>query len=405
MTSDSGSTEGDTSTTANAGGSSGDDPWGTAGAPEDASAGRGSGANDGGASLAEQENERPLIDVFVAQGHAGRTLLSCDGGHTWVGENATIQSFRNVANRDLRCWSENLDPNPDPEVDGEAAESFELDCDHQLDPGRGIAFGGGMFLATFGWGEPGRVVTSYNGAFWEVVLRDTTFGGVAYAQGHWILGGRNTQRSVDGGRSFEAPQDSGLEGWNVRRVGQTSGFGERVIFVGEAGDAVISKDGGSSYEKPASFPVACGASIQTEGGIVSSDKVWLVIGGDGSVCRSTDGGEHWEHQSLGTNLSSHAVWTGELFMVWGGGFVYQSSDGIDWNAIPVEPSWNIGPVAADSQGRLVAVKGGWNVWYEDQAFYRSDDGVRWSEAESYSGGHPIRAISSGKIPLPQVCDK
>jgi hypothetical protein len=337
-----------------------------------------------------------LIPVFVAQGHVGRTVLSCDGGKTWVAEHSTVSQLQGVAEADLRCWRDNVDPNGAP---------FELDCDHSADPGRGISFGGGQFLATFGWGDPGRVVRSADGVDWQVVLSDTTFGGVAYAQGVWILGGRYARRSTDGGVTFEDEKDTGLEGWNVRRVGSTSGFGQRVILVGEAGDAVVSSDGGQSWWTPGVFPAGCGASIQTEGGIVSDGEVWLVIGGDGSVCRSTDGGETWEAGSIGTELSSHAVFDGESFKVWSRGTLHSSEDGVSWSSQPTSPAdVSIGPVAADAQGRLAAVRGGWDVWYEDQRFYYSEDGVNWTEANEYWGGHPIRALASGEVRRPDVCN-
>jgi hypothetical protein len=334
----------------------------------------------------------------------GRTVLSCDGGRTWVGEQSTVDEIRHIPAADLRCWGENIDPDPDPDQEGEPGESFELNCDEQADPGRGIAFGDGQFVATFGWGNPGRVLRSRDGTTWEVPLEGTTFGGVAYVQDTWILGGRNARRSTDGAITFSDDQDTGLKGWNVRRVGSTRGWGERVILVGEAGDAVISSDAGETWWQPSDFPASCGASIQTEGGIVSSDSVWLVIGGDGSACRSTDGGETWTASDLGQDISSHAVYDGSRFLVWSRGTLHSSVDGKSWQTTPTVPAdLTLGPVAVDDEGGLVSVRGGWNVWYEDQRFYRSDDGVNWSEPESFIGSHPIRAMAHGLVPRPSVC--
>jgi len=51
------------------------------------------------------------------------------------------------------------------------------------------------------------------------------------------------------------------------------------------------------------------------------------------------------------------------------------------------------------------VRGGWQVWYDQQRFYRSADGVRWETlaAGSYVGSHPINFIEFGYAPAGTVC--
>lgn len=338
--------------------------------------------------------------VFVAQGHAGRTVVSCDGGIHWVGEHSAFDEYQNVAAAELRCWSGEVNHDP---ISG---EDFELECDHHAFPGRGIAYGGGAFVATFGWGDPGAVRASTDGTTWVTGIDQTTFGGVGFVQGTWIAAAGNSQLSTDGGRTF-APGPSTTMRGNVRRVGTHSGHGGRMILVGDDAEARITSDGGHSWWTPEAFPSSCGSSIQTEGGIASNGSVWLVVGGDGVACRSLDGGETWTATSVGTSsLSSHLVWDGELFMVWSRGKRYASPDGSAWMTTDITPG-NVepGPAAASDNGRIVAVRGGWDVWYEDQRFYRSDDGLTWVEADSYWGGHPIRSIAFGVVERPEECDE
>src|SRR5262245_52167588 len=68
-----------------------------------------------------------LVPVFVAQGHVGRTTISCDDGRTWVGNRSDDDS--------IRCFS-------------------GVDCDHHPGAAHGVVFGHGWFFATFGWGQP-----------------------------------------------------------------------------------------------------------------------------------------------------------------------------------------------------------------------------------------------------------
>jgi hypothetical protein len=60
---------------------------------------------------------------------------------------------------------------------------------------------------------------------------------------------------------------------------------------------------------------------------------------------------------------------------------------------------------AVSAGTFVAVKGGWQVWYEQQRFYRSTDGVTWDELPdgAYRQGHPITAMVAGFAQRSSVC--
>jgi hypothetical protein len=394
----SGGTHSASGASASLGGRSSDDGTlgGAAGAPPSggtASGGLGGGPAGGNAN-------RDLVPVFVAQGHAGRTVVSCDNGRTWAGERYAFDTYRTVPAAELKCWSGAVN------YDADTQENFEVDCDHHAFAGRGIAYGGEGFLATFGWGDPGAVRHSKNGEDWGAPIVGTTFGGVGYVQGTWIAAAGDSRLSLDDGATFSQGPDTGMQG-NVRRVGTTTGNGERLVLVGDNAEARITSDGGKSWWSPDSFPDTCGASIQTEGGIANHGDLWLIVGGDGIACRSTDGGKNWTATSVGTSsLSSQLVWNGDIFMVWGQGKRYSSADGAEWQTTNTSPPDIVpGPAAANPDGSVVAIRGGWDVWYEDQHFYRSDDGITWQEAESYTGGHPIRGVAFGVVPRPPECER
>jgi hypothetical protein len=314
----------------------------------------------------------PLVSVFVAQGHLGRTTRSCDGGQTWGAERSDDAA--------AKCWS--MDGKPD--------------CDHTSGAGRGIAADADGFLATFGWGEPGAVKRSADGASWVDVLPGFRFGGVAHGSGVWLAASRDPQRSLDGGRTWELSGPSMMRTGNVRRAAFVEAGGGLFIMVGDDSDVVTSPD--AKTWSAAAVPAGCGKNIQTEGGIASRGDVILILGGDGSACRSADGGQTWTMHSAGADLSSHLVVHAGQFKAWSRGKVYASADGAAWSAADITPNnIAIGPAAASPEGALVGVRGGWQVWYERQEFYRSQDGVSWEilPAGSFTGGHPIRAIAHG----------
>jgi hypothetical protein len=319
------------------------------------------------------------VQAFVAQGHLGRTTVSCDGGQTWVAERSDDAM--------ARCWTPDVGP----------------DCDHTSGAGRGIASDGQAFIATFGWGAPGAIRRSEDGAIWQDVLPGKTFGGVAYGQGVWLAAARNPMRSTDGGRTWQDAGPSMMKSGNVRRAGFVEAGGGLFVIVGEAGDVVVSTD--AQTWRAAQVPDGCGRNIQTEGGIAALGEVILILGGDGSACVSSDGGQSWTLGTTGGDITSHLVVHNGRFMAWSQGKRYTSVDGLAWTIENITPhNVTIGPAAAGG-GRLVGVRGGWQVWYEKQEFYRSADGLAWEvlPAGSFTGGHPIRAIAYGELVAGGAC--
>jgi hypothetical protein len=321
------------------------------------------------------------VPIVVAQGHLARTTISCDGGQSWVADQSSDQG--------AVCW---LPPSNLP------------DCDHDPGAGRGVAFGDGWFVATFGWGPPGGLRRSADGVSWEETLSGTTFAGVAFGNGVFLAGSNQPQRSDDLGATWEELAPIGLTA-NARRFGFADVMGGRFVLAGDDDNIAVSSDAGESWLLP-TVPAGCGAAIQTEGGIAAGNGAIVVLGGQGNSCVSDDGGETWELFSVGSDISSHLVWTGAVFRAWSYGEMHESSDGRTWSATATVPGdLLLGPTAIDDAGTMVGVRGGWQTWYGEQEFYRSSDGVTWETlpSGSFSGSHPVRAMAFGRGSASATC--
>jgi hypothetical protein len=322
------------------------------------------------------------VPIFVAQGYVDRTTISCDDGRTWIANQATERDLDGDGTNDLfECF------------DG-------IDCDHDRGRAKGITYAHGWFVATWGWGAPGTVRRSRDGRAWADVLTGHTYGGIANGESAIVLGSGAPQRSIDDGATW-TEQDS-VDVGNVRRAGYAPGGGGRWILVGEDGGTVrvrVSRDGGESFVAATAVAATCGRSIQNDGGIGHVGDVIVMVGGDGAVCSSSDGGDTWiAGESLGAISSSEVVSTGTEVLAWGEGQLHRTSDGTVWTHTPLASSGvSIGAVARSSSGTFVAVNSGWDRWYDQQRFYRSADGVTWEAlaAGAFAGSHPIHQITWG----------
>lgn len=363
---------------------------GTAGATGGAANGGGDSSSGGqvvgqtGGSGSGGTGAGNAIPAFVAQGHVGRTMVSCDDGRSWV-----YDQSNDVGDR--RCWT----------------GANELGCDHDGGAGRGLTSAGVGFFAMFGWGTPSTLRHSMDGMAWESRIEptaDEAYGGVAFLDGTLLAAGRTSKISIDGGVTWSEGIDTELPGWNVRRAGTA---GSHFVIVGDANEVVLSEDRGVSWYAPDVLPSGCGADVQTNGGIAFGNGTILIVGVDGVACRSTDGGRTFEKGDIGGSASSHLVWSGTDFVVYGDGHAYRSVDGAEFTATPMMPALQFGPVAVSDSGTFVAIEGGWgdSVWYENQEFYRSEDGIHWEglPASNFEGGHPMRTLAFGHLSASASC--
>lgn len=342
------------------------------------------------------------IPVFFGAGDVGRTTFSCDLGASWEGNRSfDLEGDGDVCGevQPVTCYD---DASGCQFLDGETCESTgaNCDCDHHPGAVQGIAYGDGWWVATWGWGPPGSVRRSQNGMSWETVVDGTTYGGLAYGNGTFMVGSRSPRVSSDGGATWTdaAPADfeaaNGETIYNLRQLAFAPALGGHFVAIATSGDnrdILISSDEGASWWRPAERPDAC---LQNNRGILSSDDTIVLLGSGGSACTSTDGGETWSTHEVGAD--GPGVWDGEQFWWWGNGTAYTSTDGQKWASQAMNPSLGLGAVAVDpASGSFVSVRGGWQNWYDRQEFYRSDDGVNWDvlDAIAFEGSHRIRHIA------------
>lgn len=371
---------GDSASDAPAGGS------GSGGAP---AGGEGSGAStgDGGAGVggnaplggASEGGAAPegLVPVFVAQGHMGRTTLSCDGGVSYVANQSEDDDFR--------CWS-----------------GDNTDCDHNPFAGRGLAYGNGVWVATFGWGAPGTLRRSTDGITWQVVASDApNYADVAFGNGKFVTNGSPTRISTDG-LTWTDGGDLDLS-INTRAIQFVPHGAGLFIVTGESGetrDIVISPDG-VTWTHPSNRPPACGQYVSN---IVYGGGTIAIFSGMGHVCTSTDGGDTWQQNPVNDSFSSGGVWTGTEFYVWSGSTRFKSENGIDWTSDAGSPkNLQLGPVTRAPDGTFAAIHQSWDNYYEEQRFVVSANGIDWQDASTFVGSHPVNFLDFGYVEPSAMC--
>jgi hypothetical protein len=307
----------------------------------------------------------------------GRTTISCDGGVSYVANQSEDDNFR--------CWS-----------------GDNTDCDHNAFAGRGLAYGNGVWVATFGWGAPGTLRRSTDGVTWEIVATDTpTYADVAFGNGTFVTNNSPTRLSTDGLNWTEGGNlDLNINTRAIQFVPHGNGV---FIVTGESGetrDIVISPDG-VTWTHASNRPAQCGqyvSNLQYGNGTIA------IFSGSGHVCTSTDGGDSWQLNPVNDYLSSGGVWTGTEFYVWAGSTRFRSANGIDWTSEAGSPqNLSLGPVTRAPDGTFAAVHQSWDNYYEDQRFVVSNDGLNWQDASSFLGSHPINFFEFGYVDASASC--
>jgi Photosynthesis system II assembly factor YCF48 len=317
--------------------------------------------------------------IFVAQGHMGRLTISCDDGRTWIANHSSDDS--------ARCFQ-------------------NLDCDHGSGAGSGLAHGNGWFVATFGWGVPGRVQRSRDGVTWESASQQTEFADIAFGNGLFIGSSHTPQLSSDGA-TWTPGGDTGIGISTMRAIEFIATGGGRFVIAAEDDpkrEIVVSADNGKTWRHPITSPPEC---VQSITGLAFGAGITVAVGTPGIVCRSPDGGDHWTlvRVTNGSDLTSPPVWDGQRFLVWADSTVYRSPDGQTWTATAGTPTTaHIGPVARSPGGTFVAAR--WDgAFYQDQEFYRSTDGVNWQvlARDKFAASHPIRFMDFGYAAPSALC--
>lgn len=351
-----------------AAGSAGLETGGSSSGAGNPNGGMGGGASGGSAP----------VGVFVAQGHEGRITRSCDDGLTFPYNSSKDDTFV--------CFSD-----------------AEHDCDHSEVAGRGLAFGAGSFVATWGWGHPGKMQRSTDGKLFNDVMTETpTFADVAFGNGVFVAGGNPTRVSSDG-QTWQMGGKLSFD-FNYRGIEFVPTAGGTFIVTGESGAqrAISYSHDGKAWQAANERPDLCGQELR---GVAGSEAAMIVVSAQGHVCRSTDGNT-WTYAAVAERFTSPPLWTGSEFWIYSGAQRFKSPDGQTWTSQELEPkNIAIGPLARSPAGTLVAANDGWQVWYEKQHFFRSTDGLRWDvlPMAAFTGSHPINFISFGYVAASPGC--
>jgi hypothetical protein len=342
-----------------------------------------SGAGTGGASGTGGSGTPPgpgNFPLFVAQGMVGLTSISCDEGRSWT----SLKS----SDPNLICFS-------------------PTDCDHRADTGRGLAFGNGWFVGTFGWGQAGAIQRSRDGVTWTPVTSMTAFAGLAFGNDAFATGGQPGMFSTDG----EGMTWNKSGGVTLSTTPRVTAFvpqdGGRFVMAasGTGTDLLLSSDKGATWWRPSTRPAECGGDMN-EGGVASGNGSIVLVNGKGVACVSRDGGQTFSAGSVGGAVTGHLLFVNNEFMTWGARGLYHSADGQSWSATETVPAnLSVGAVARADSGTFVATKNAWGQWYDKQAFYRSTDGVHWDTLPrtAFTGSHPVLFIAFGRVAKPAAC--
>ncbi|HYJ07819.1 MAG TPA: hypothetical protein VEX18_02395 [Polyangiaceae bacterium] len=363
-----------------AGGAGGSAAGSVASAGSAGAAGGGASGAAGQGGQGEPAGGSGMVGVFVAQGHEGRITRSCDDGLTFPYNHSEDDAYR--------CFIDD-----------------QHDCDHSEFAGRGLAFGAGSFVATWGWGYPGTLQRSLDGkTFADVMTATPTFADVAFGNGLFVACGNPTHISSDGS-SWETGGELSFD-FNYRGIEFVPAGGGTFIVTGESAEqrAISYSHDGKVWLAASERPATCGQELR---GIAGSDSVIIVASGRGHICRSTDGGDKWTEQQVAERFTSQPLWTGSEFWIYSGDQRYQSADGEAWTSEAITPSnIQIGTLARSPGGTLVAANDGWLVWYDDQRLFRSTDGLTFTVLEppgAITGSHPLKFISYGYVPAGAGC--
>lgn len=358
-------------------GAAGEPDLGEAGAPDPGTggnAGAGMGAGGGGAG----GGAAALVGVFVAQGYEGRITRSCDDGRTFP--------FNHSADDQFHCFADE-----------------QHNCDESEVAGRGLAFGAGSFVATWGYNRPGKLQRSTDGKEWTDVMTGTPpFEGVAYGNSVFVADGNPPSVSSDG-KTWSRGGKLSFD-FDYRGIEFVPTAGGTFVVTGDSADqkAISLSRDGKVWKAASKLPAQCIQDVCT---IAGSPSVMIVSSEQGHICWSADG-DAWTYVAVADRFTSRPIWTGTEFWIYSGAELFKSADAQSWSSVTIEPAnIEIGALARSPGGTLVATNAGWDVWYGEQHFFRSTDGVHWDvlPKTAFTGSHPITFIGFGRVPASAGC--
>lgn len=331
-----------------------------------------------------------FIPAFLATGHMESSMFSCDGGQTWRG-------YRSV-DPNIRCW-DNSDP------------ALYEECDHTPYSNTGIAWGHNGFITSFGWGQPGQVEVTDDGINWSVVNSGSTWAGVSYGNGTYVLNNRTSSVSSDGS-SFVDGGDADFIPWNARHTAYVTD-GTQHLFIATAnssgtGDLLITEDPTIDFQRPTTLPTGC-----DNGHIAYGNGTIVLVSTE--TCLSTDWGENWTTLPTALSNITGLIFDGQEFHAYSRGEILTSTNGSSWSSQSLmvggshQASLHFSKVAYHPDtDRWIAFYQAWANYYENTQYYHSTDGINWTQVQKGTGlvpetPHPIRQVTFGYLRESTLC--
>jgi hypothetical protein len=324
-----------------------------------------------------------MVNVFMASGHMGRTVFSCDDGLNWIHDKSQDDS--------VRCWG--------------SAGTKSVECDHTPYSGRGLDSGDGWFFANFGWGYNGSLRRTRDGINWETIKTGDWGGGVSYSNGVLSLLWGTGFLSADLGMTW-LPQSSNTI--SSLSYPQALRIDDKFFALGRANPAgviAISYNQGQSWVLPPSIQDASVRNIAAGAGkMVAIGYTSLPNGSSANFALvSLDNGMSWTSQqnvSVGEGWSE-LVFDGEKFVAFDRTKRWTSVDGLRWTSVSLsieDSGLFVGHIRLNPITRTyIHITNAWDNFYERQNAYRSVDGINWTKAKSFIGGHPVTHVVLGTM--------
>ena len=256
----------------------------------------------------------------------------------------------------------------------------------------GVAFAGGRFVAGFGWGQPGALLSSGDGRSF-MRLGDGAFSGPGvsgYGQVTAAVAHNGRDFLVYNSRFSMGKSSDGLRFQKVdptlpstaEQIRQLRGFPSGLVVAAvenqsgsgrPAGRFVLpSEDGGDSWYEGTGLDSDCTDRIQIQGGDIEYAAGVLMVAAE-TMCRSIDRGRTW--QALGSPVGDRVrdvFHDGTRFLAVAGSRLFESGSGERWSELA-----SVGSglrFAEAARGVIVVVND------RGTAFYYSHDGRSFQSA-------------------------
>lgn len=303
-----------------------------------------------------------LVPMFVAVGRGGRTMTSCDDGHTWI--------------NDRQLSSDN--------------------SDHGEETDKGFAYGDGKFIQLLGWGTPRSLQISEDGIAWQRVYpAGTNWATIGFVGDTFMMmkGTKAVKSNTPDGAWVEVTEP----GCDTDQREGGGGGPPPGIMVGACGAARYTTDQGQSWRTA----TACAAADSFggtghRGGFVFGAGVFLVMDDEGDYCSTADMGATWRSGSISNFRAGPIDEVGKVFFANGEFWAmvglkgHHSADGVNWSTTEFRPAGtSLQAIAASDSGTYVAYD------RNTSRFYRSTDAEFWELTSTRSATPTFQRLRFG----------